>query len=285
MGDTHLFGKYDVNRSSIGVAKDQAATFQGVNEMTSRKTPAASEGGENKQLLEGYTAYSAMCFAEQKLITYLDDAQIETSVSVLDDDPQLSSGESLVLKRRGNSQEDQDKMKECVENAATYVLHSSLDPHKPKPDPEAKHYTELALGDIREGYVVRIWRPDDIVMHLGTFALMFQKGRSWATCKFIRYTPRTADYDFQHYNAKVQVQNDDEEETSSSAPASTGANLRPVNVIKHDRQGWHDDTWLNLERSYDMGFADSYAFTYCGKLTNKSKIYAKEKNEKLFFPK
>lgn len=176
-------------------------------------------------------------------------------------------------------------MKECGENAATYELHSSLDPQKPRPDPVVKHYTELAPGKIREGYVIRLWKPDDVVMHLGTFAVLFQKGYSWATCKIIRYWPKTSDYDFKHYHAKVQVQYDDkEEETSSSAPATTGANLGPVNVIKHETQGWYDDTWLNLERSYDMGFADGYAFTYCGKLTNPSKRYAKEKNEKLFFP-
>ena len=287
MGDSHFYGTYNVNRSSIGVAKGQAAVFQGVNNMTRRNTRAASgRGGKRQALPEGDTVYSALCFVRQKLILYLDDAQTEASTSVLDDDTQTSPGESLDSRRLGYPQEHQDKMNECVENAATYELHSSLDPHKPKPDPVAKHYMKLAPGKIREGYIIRIWKPDDVVMHLGTFAVLFQKGFSWATCKITRYTPRTSDYDFKHYHAKVLVQNDDEgQETSSSVPAMTGANLGPVNVIKHETQGWHDDTWLNLERSYDMGFADSYAFTYCGKLTNKSKIYAKEKNEKLFFPK
>lgn len=229
--------------------------------------------------------YTLGCVSSgQKLILYIDDAQTEASSSVLDDDAQMFQGESLTSGRLGYPETQQDKMNECVENTATYELHWSLDPHKPKPDPVAKHYIELAPDKIREGYIIRIWKPDDVVMHLGTFAVLFQKGYSWATCKIIRYTPRTSDYDFRHYHAKVQVQNDDEERTSSSALASTGVKLGPINVIKHETQGWHDDTWLNLERSYDMGFTDSYAFTYCGKLTNKSKVYAKEKNKKLFFP-
>lgn len=283
MGDYHFNGTYKVNRSSIGVAKGQAAVFQGVNNMTQRETRAASQRGKKQTLPEGDTIYSALCLVRQKLTLYLDDAQTEASASVLDD---ASPGESLDSRRLSYPQVHQDKMNECVENAATYQLHSSLDPHKPKPDPGAKHYIELAPGKIREGYIIRIWKPDDVVMHLGTFAVLFQKGYGWATCKITRYTPRTSDYDFRHYHAKVQVQNDDEEEqTSSSAVASTGAKLGPINVIKHETQGWHEDTWLNLERSYDMGFTDSYAFTYCGKLTNQSKVYAKEKNEKLFFPK
>ncbi|KAF7503062.1 hypothetical protein GJ744_004344 [Endocarpon pusillum] len=266
MADYHFNGTYHVNRSSVGVAKGQSAVFQGVNNMTGRDTRAASRRGGKKQALPE------------------DDVQTEASASLLDDDAQTFQGESLIFRSPGYMQERQDKMNECVENAATYELHSSLDPHRPKPDPVAKHYIELAPGKIREGYIIRIWKPDDVVMHLGTFAVLFQKGYSWATCKIIRYTPCTSDFDFRHYHAKVQVQNDDEEQTSSSALAPTGARLGPINVIKYETQGWHDNTWLNLDRSYDIGFTDSYAFTYCGKLTNKSKVYAKEKHKKLFFP-
>lgn len=71
MGDVHLYGTYSVNRSSIGVAKDQAAAFQGVNNMTRSKTRAASQRRGKKQTPpEGDTVHFAMCFVEEKLIIY-----------------------------------------------------------------------------------------------------------------------------------------------------------------------------------------------------------------------
>lgn len=63
MGDYHFNGTYNVDRSSIGVAKGQAAVFQGVNNMTGRETRAASRRGGKKQALpEGDTIYSGLCF-------------------------------------------------------------------------------------------------------------------------------------------------------------------------------------------------------------------------------
>ena len=183
---------------------------------------------------------------------------------------------------RGLPVEHVEKLKKCASVAATYELAPSGDPNEPRPDPAKSHYNKLAPGKVRDGYIIRIWKPDDVVMHLVTFAVLFQKGYSWATCKIVRAKPGRDDFDFKHYHAKVCTH--EEEDDSIKVPADTGANLGTVHVLLHETQGWHDDVWLNLERSYDMGFDEEYFFTYCGKLTSSSMNYARDKNERLMFP-
>jgi hypothetical protein len=173
------------------------------------------------------------------------------------------------------------KFQKLAENAATYQLNSSLDQLDPRPAPVLGHYGNLSAGKLREGYIYRIWKEDDSVMHLSTVLIILSKGTSWATCKIIRCTPKDSDYDFKHYHSKVQEQSLDKEK-EIPRPTRALARLRPVTAIMDEKQGLEADCWMNLERSYDMGYDDDYYVAYCGKLTKESFQYARTKHLELY---
>lgn len=155
----------------------------------------------------------------------------------------------------------------------------------PLPDPKEQDYytlnAENAL-DIREGHILRIWKPHNDVMHLKTVAVLAGRGRSWLVCLIIK-KPDSADRQpvpFSQSHAEVKLQTNDQT-LSSTSEAPKGKNLRPVTIVHDDEQGWQDNVYLLLNRVFDVGLDTRYAFTYCGELEPESLRYAKSKASQL----
>lgn len=252
MGDVHV--QIDTNKgfdASIDTVAGQGTAIQGQTTMAGGRTRASdrSDGSPRASSQRGTTT-PRIASLEHKLTIQIGEADAENS-----------SSEHPAFTDSADQRDD---------TTATYRLHSSGGPD------QAEHYRKLrASSGLNVGQIIRIWKTDNSVMHLGTFALLYRRGTSWGICKVIREPSGPKEFSFKHQNAKVEFRTDDED---GDAPKSTGMNLGSVYVIKHDEEGWHEDTWLNLERLYDMGVDDIYSFRYCGQLNTRSLAYAREKN-------
>lgn len=175
------------------------------------------------------------------------------------------------------------KFQELVENAATYQLHSSLDPQDPKPYPAPKHYTSLSDCIPRVGHIYRIWKEDNIVMHLTTVVLVLAKGRSWQVCKITRCSQNDRSAaTFYEEHSKMSEEEPTDTKTESNTRNRASSKLEPVIVSINEKQGLAPDAWVNLEESFHVGHPDDYQVVYCGKLTTKSLEYAVKKHKELY---
>lgn len=218
-----------------------------------------------------------------RLILHTEDALRENSPtnSAVEED---SHTHAIGIKSdSGRTRPPRERFQELVENAATYQLHSSLDPRDPKPFPAPEHYLSLSDCTPRVGHIYRIWKEDDIVVHLTTVVLILAKGRSWQVCKITRCSQNDrSGATFYEEHSKLSEEESTDTRTESTSRNRASSRLEPVTVSMNEKQGLEPDTWVNLEESFHMGRPDDYQVIYCGKLTTKSREYAVKKHKELY---
>lgn len=127
---------------------------------------------------------------------------------------------------------------------------------------------------MKVGRVVRVWKPNDQVMHCKTFLVIGESSRAYHACK-IEQKAKISQHDIENC-ALIRVHQEPPVWPNDINYKAESFQLKPLIAQIFEGQELVGDCMVDLERSYDIGREDQYELVDVGSLSREAKRYARK---------
>jgi hypothetical protein len=172
-----------------------------------------------------------------------------------------------------------EECRRCEVEATTYkkgVLH-----------PEESHYGDNKSYNFKEGEVYRLWHPNDVEVHLGSFLILSKIGTEMTCLRLVNKPGDEHHYGFTTENHRLEVKRHIEKCDCDTKAAATkkseesGDEPMYLFHLTHD-QDIKDECWVNFTTPWNINWQRPYKFTFCGRLQEECFVDVRKKTKKSF---